>query len=112
MKILIGLVAGLSLAGPALAQSSEAPASDAQASGEKPEMCETMHNGMKMQSMMMKGKDGKMACCMMDHSKMDHSKMDHGIMGNHQSGAKPDGDTPSADAPAEDHATHKGHGPG
>ncbi|PKP97113.1 MAG: hypothetical protein CVT76_05220 [Alphaproteobacteria bacterium HGW-Alphaproteobacteria-15] len=62
---------------------------------------------MKMQGMMMKGKDGKMSCCM-----MDHSKMDHGMMGDHQSGAKPDGDTSSAEAPAEDHATHKGHSPG
>jgi len=107
MKVLFGLVAGLALAGPVAAQSGEAPAGDAHASGEKPEMCEMMHNGMKMQGMMMKGKDGKMSCCM-----MDHSKMDHGMMGDHQSGAKPDGDTPSAEAPAEDHATHKGHGPG
>lgn len=111
MKILIGLVAGLTLAGPALAQSNEAPARDAQASGEKPEMCEMMHNGMKMQGMVMKGKDGMMSCCMMDHSKMDHSGMDHGMMGGHQSGAKPTNDTSAAEAPAEDHAAHKDHGP-
>ena len=49
---------------------------------EKPKMCEMMHDGKKMQGMMMKDKDGKMSCQMMDHSKMDHSKMEHGQSGH------------------------------
>jgi len=53
-------------ANPALAQD-EAP--------EKPKMCKMMHEGKEMHGMMVKGKDGKMTCRMMDHSKMGDDKM-------------------------------------
>ena len=58
--VLTGLVAT-----PALALE-EAP--------EKSCKCEMMHDGKKMQGMMVKDKDGKMTCRMMDHSHMDHGK--------------------------------------
>jgi len=66
-----------------------------------------MHGGQKMQGMMMKDKDGKMTCQMMDHSKMDHSKMDHGEK------APPAADQPDADQPdaahKHDHQTPEQH---
>jgi uncharacterized protein involved in copper resistance len=56
----------------------------------KPQTCEMMHGTTKMQGVMVKGKDGKLVCQM-----MDHSTMDHGAMG-HDQGA---------------HDPHAGHGP-
>ena len=74
MKMILTVTGALAFsASPVLAQ--EAPS-------EKPKMCEMMHDGKKMQGMMMKDKDGKMSCQMMDHSKMDHSKMEHGQSGH------------------------------
>lgn len=109
MKKLSIFVAGMMLASPAWAQSSATPVDEAAKHADKPEMCEMMHNGMKMQGTMMKGKDGKMACCMMDHAKMDHSGMDHGAKDGHKpNGPKPSGET----SPGGDHAKHDGHGQG
>lgn len=87
MKTLFVAVSMLAIsAGPVLAQ--EVPA-------EKPQMCEMMHDGKKMQGMMKMGKDGKMACQMIDHSKMDHSKMQQGQSGHGETKAakpkKPEG---------------------
>ena len=59
MKKLTVFVAGVLLATPALAQSSQAPTGGTAVPVEKPQMCEMMHNGMKMQGMMVKGEDGK-----------------------------------------------------
>ncbi|MBW3168041.1 hypothetical protein [Qipengyuania flava] len=74
MKMILTAASVLAFsASPVLAQ--EAPP-------EKPKMCEMMHDGKKMQGMMMKDNDGKMSCQMMDHSKMDHSKMEHGQSGH------------------------------
>ncbi|OJW73690.1 MAG: hypothetical protein BGO57_14850 [Sphingomonadales bacterium 63-6] len=76
VKKLIVFVAGALLAGPAWA--SEAPTDQAAPSANKPQTCEMMHDGMKMQGMMVKDKDGKMTCRMMDQPHMDHGKMHHG----------------------------------
>lgn len=72
--VLTGLALLALSATPALAQDQAKPP-------EKPKMCEMMHDGKKMQGMMMKGKDGKMSCQMMDQEKEpkaapkhDHSK--------------------------------------
>ncbi|WP_141521557.1 hypothetical protein [Novosphingobium sp. PC22D] len=58
---------------------------------ETPKMCEMMHNGQKMQGMMMKGKDGKMTCQMMNGQQqgagpMDHSQMNHSMMNQGEGG--------------------------
>ena len=113
MKKLSIFVAGMMLASPAWAQSSAAPADEAAKHADKPEMCEMMHNGMKMQGTMMKGKDGKMACCMMDHAKMDHGMMDHsGMDHGAKDGHKPNGPKPGGETSHGDHAKHDGHGQG
>lgn len=57
-----------------------APAHTQSSPMEKPMPCEMMHDGKKMQGMMVKDADGKMHCKMMDQSKMDHSKMDQSKM--------------------------------
>ncbi|MDD3677389.1 hypothetical protein [Thauera propionica] len=110
MKMLTVFVASLLLAGPAMAQSSEEPATDAPAQTETPKMCEMMHNGVKMRGMMVTGEDGKMTCRMMDRSQMDHgmmnhSQMDHGAMGHPQNGET------ATTANQTEHAGHEGHGP-
>lgn len=119
MKKLSIFVAGMMLASPAWAQSSATPVDKAAKHADKPEMCEMMHNGMKMQGTMMKGKDGKMACCMMDHAKMDHGMMDHGMMDHSgmdhgaKDGHKPNDPKPSGEtSPGGDHAKHDGHSQG
>ena len=127
MKKLTVFVAGVLLATPALAQSSQAPTGGTAVPAEKPQMCEMMHNGMKMQGMMVKGEDGKMTCRMMDksqmdHGMMDHSQMNHGMMDHSQMGhgqttspapkSAPGSEAPPADPAAQDHSAHPGHGPG
>lgn len=76
MNKLIVIVAGALLAGPAWA--GEAQTDQPAPPAKKPQTCEMMHNGMKMQGMMVKGEDGNMTCRMMDQPHMDHGKMDHG----------------------------------
>lgn len=66
-RLLIAVAAVSLVADPVLAQSGET-----EQPAEKPQMCEMMHDGSKMQGMMVKGKDGKMHCTMMDHAKMNH----------------------------------------
>ncbi|GGO99600.1 hypothetical protein [Stakelama pacifica] len=70
MNRLIVFVAGTLLAGPAWA--GEAQTDQAAPPAETPQTCEMMHNGTKMQGMMVKGEDGKMICRMMDQPHMDH----------------------------------------
>ena len=105
MKKLTVFVVGVLLATPALAQSSQAPTGGTAVPAEMPQMCEMMHNGMKM-----------------DHGMMDHSQMNHGMMAHSQMGhgqttspapkSAPGSEAPPADPAAQDHSAHPGHGPG
>jgi periplasmic protein CpxP/Spy len=67
MKTAIGALVLLGL--------SAAPAAAHEQPSENAKTCEVIHDGKKMQGMMMKDKDGRMTCKMMDHAKMQHGQM-------------------------------------
>jgi len=114
-RLIMALAAGSMFAGPLAAQEQEKPAE-----AEQPQMCEMMHNGERMQGMMMRGEDGTMTCKMMDHGQMEHGsmghgQMDHGHMGHGQT-AQPSAtegqtDAPQSDPAPQDHLAHEGHTP-
>ena len=125
-RLIIALAAGSMFAGPLAAQGQDTPAA-----AEQPQMCEMMHNGERMQGMMMRGEDGTMTCQMMehghmDHANMDHSQMQHGTMDHghmdhghmgHEQAAQPSAtegqtDAPQSDPAPQDHSAHEGHTPG
>ncbi|MEL1249650.1 hypothetical protein [Aurantiacibacter gilvus] len=130
-RLIVALAAGGMLAGPLAAQDQ-----DTTAEAEQPQMCEMMHNGERMQGMMMRGDDGTMTCQMMEHGQMDlanmdhghmqhgsmdhgqmqHGSMDHGHMGHGQaaepSAAESQTETPQSDPAPQDHSAHEGHTPG
>jgi uncharacterized protein involved in copper resistance len=125
-RLIIALAAGSMFAGPLAAQGQDTPAA-----AEQPQMCEMMHNGERMQGMMMRGEDGTMTCQMMehghmDHANMDHSQMQHGTMDHghmdhghmgHEQAAQPSAtegqtDAPQGDPAPQDHSAHEGHTPG
>jgi len=110
-RIFFVLTASSLLAGPLAAHSN-----DSDQTAEKPEMCEMMHDGEKMQGMMMRGEDGTMTCQMMDHPEMEHGQMEHGHMEHGHMGSADAGadgtasdETAQTDATAEDHSSHQGH---
>ena len=100
MKKLTVLMAGMLLASPAMAQSSQKAASDVPVQSEQPQICEMMHSGLNMRGKMVKGEDGKMTCRMMDHSQMDHGARGHG---RNDDAATPAGQT--------GYTGHESHGP-
>jgi len=120
-RLIVTLAAGSMFAGPLAAQDQDTPAG-----AEQPQMCEMMHNGERMQGMMMRGENGMMTCQMMEHGEMDHAAMDHGKMDhsqmshdhmNHGQHAEPGAIESEAEAPQgepaeQDHSAHEGHTPG
>ena len=120
-RLIVTLAAGSMFAGPLAAQDQDTPAG-----AEQPQMCEMMHNGERMQGMMMRGENGMMTCQMMEHGEMDHAAVDHGKMDhsqmihdhmNHGQHAEPGASENEAEAPQgepadQDHSANEGHTPG
>ena len=83
-QILFAIAAAALFLAPANAQSAtEGQPSQAGKPAPKPQACEMMHGTTKMRGVMVKGKDGKMVCQMIDHGTKDHGQMDHSQMDHH-----------------------------